>query len=101
MEKPRQMINLRRKEKMFKTTFVLYTLRCANIIYFLSILFIHLVIGEKRKRIRWKFNILERMFLNFRAFMLIFQKFHTISDNSKKYIFILNKIIDRKYFTRY
>lgn len=31
--------------------------------------------------------------------MLIFQKFHTISDNSKKYIFILNKIIDRKYFT--
>lgn len=34
---------------MFKTTFVLYTLRiriCANIVYFLSILFIHLVIGE-------------------------------------------------------
>lgn len=56
---------------MFKTIFVLYTLRiriCANIFYQFS-LFIWLSA---------KFSILERMFLNFRA--LTFQKFHTISD---------------------
>lgn len=48
---------------MFKTTFVLYTLRiriCANIFYQFS-LFIWLSA---------KFSILERMFLNFRALTL-------------------------------